>query len=89
MLSVSPPRFLTHSSQNQNRKANKYSILRVIEPVLPVSESSTRILKLYVPTDSEHKLYKTGIENCLPIGFNLGSSLLGTRSHNHYAMLDR
>ena len=53
-----------------------------MEPGLPVSEYSTRILKLYVTTDSEHKLYKMGIGNLLTIGFNLGSSLLGTRSHN-------
>ena len=27
--------------------------------------------KLYKPTDFEHKFHKTGIENWLPIGFNL------------------
>ena len=32
-----------------------------------MSESSTSILKLYVPTVSEHKLHKTGIENGHPL----------------------
>lgn len=53
-----------------------------------MSQSSSRILKLYVPTDSEHKLHKTGIENWLPKGFNLAWSSLGTRSHNHYSMFN-
>ena len=39
-----------------------------IDPGLPVSQSSTRILKPHAPTDSEHKLHKTGIEKWLPIG---------------------
>ena len=52
-------------------------------------EFSTRILKLYAPTDSEHKFHKTGVENCLSIGSNLRSSSLGTRSHNHYTMFNR
>ena len=34
-------------------------------------ESSTKILKFYDPTDSEHKLHKTRIENWLSIGFEL------------------
>ena len=46
----------------------------VIELGLPISESSTRISKFDVPTDSEHKFNKTEIENWLPIRFNLGSS---------------
>ena len=46
----------------QNCKANKYSILTV------------RISKFYANTDSKHSFYKTEIENCLPIGFNLGSN---------------
>ena len=36
-----------------------------------MSESSTRISKFYNPTDSEHKLHKTRIENWLSIGFEL------------------
>ena len=70
----SPDRFSTQSSQYQNWKANKCSILMVIESGPPVSDSSTRIFKIYAPTDSEHKLYRTGIKNWLPIRFNLGSS---------------
>ena len=34
----------------------------VTEPGLPVSESSTKILK-FSPTDSEHKLHKTIMKN--------------------------
>ena len=72
MLS-SPPRspshrFSTHTSQYQNWKANKYSILTVIELGLQVLNSSTRISKFYAPTDSEHKFDKTEIENWLSIG---------------------
>ena len=78
-----PHQFSTQSSQYQNWKAKKYSILMVLVPGLAVSESSTRILKFYVSTDSEHKLHKTGIKNWPPIGFSLQSSLLGTCSHNH------
>ena len=81
--------FSTQSSQYQNSKANKYSILTVNELGLPVLESSTRISKFYAPTDSEHKFNKTEIENWLPIGYNLGSSWLGTRSHNRYTMFIR
>ena len=40
----------------------------------PISEFTTKIPKFYPPTDSEHKFNKTGIENCLPIGSNQGSS---------------
>ena len=41
-----------------------------LEP--PVSKSSTGSRNFYLPpTDSEHKFHKTGIENWLPIGFNL------------------
>ena len=39
----------------------------------PVSESSTRISKFYEPVDSEHKFYKTRIENWLPVGHEMGS----------------
>ena len=54
-------------------KANTYSILTVIELGLPVLESSTRISKFYNPTNSEPKFRKTRIEDCLCIGFHLGS----------------
>ena len=54
----------------------------------PVSQSTTRISKFYATTISELKLHKTKIENWLPMWFNLGSSLLETRSHNHYSMFN-
>ena len=68
-----PPlhRFPTQSSQYQYWKASKYSILTVVELRPSVSESSTGSQTFYTPTDSEHKFHKTGIENWLPIGFNL------------------
>ena len=72
-----PPPFsvlATRRSQNQNWKANKYSILTVNELGPPVLESS----KVYALTDSEHKFNKAEFENWLPIGHNLGSSWLGT-----------
>ena len=58
-----PHRFSTKNSQYQNRKANKYSILTVIELGLPVSESPTSSQNFMSPSDSEHKFHKTGIEN--------------------------
>ena len=82
-------RFSTQSLQYQNWNANKYSILTANELGPPVLESSARISKFYAPTDSEHKFNKTEIENWLPIGYNLGSSWLGTRSHNRYTMFIR
>ena len=69
--------------------ANKYSNLTVIELGPPVSESSTRISKFYAPSNCKHKFNETEIENWLPIQFNLGSSWLETRSHNHYTMFNR
>ena len=53
-------------------KQIKYSIITIIELGPPVSESSTSLS--IAPIDTEHKFNKTGIENGLPIGFNLGSS---------------
>ena len=38
-------------------------------------ESSARTSRFYPPTDSEHKLNKTEIENLLSIGYNLGTTL--------------
>ena len=55
--------------QYQNLKSDKYSIQIKLGP--PVLEPSTRISYFYAPTDSEYKFHKTGIENCLPIGFGL------------------
>ena len=84
MLSVppSPPdRFSTQSLQYQNWNPNNYSILTVNELGPSVLESSAGISKFYALTDSEHKFNKTQIENWLPIGCNLESSWLGTRSH--------
>ena len=43
----------------------------------PVLEPSTRISYFYALTDSEYKFHKTGIENCLPVGFGLGFPLIG------------
>ena len=67
MLSVPPlsPSYLffTQSSQYQNWKANKYSILTINELGPPVLESLTRISKFYAPAGSEHKFNKTEIEN--------------------------
>ena len=74
MLFVSTSPVSTQSSQYQNWKANKYSILLVTELGPPVSESQTRILKFYGPTGSEHKFHEIKIENWLPIRFNLGLS---------------
>ena len=61
----------------------------VIELWLPLSESSIRISKFDAPTDPEHKFNKTEIENWQPIGFNLESSWLETRSHNYNTMFNR
>ena len=68
-------RFFAQTLQYQNSKSDKYSILIELGP--PVLESSTRISYFYSPTDSENKFHKTGIENCLPIGFGLGFLLIG------------
>ena len=65
------------------------SFLTVNELGPPVLESSARITKFYAPTDSKHKFIKVEIENWLPIGYNLGSSWLGTHSHNRYTMFIR
>ena len=81
-------RLSTQSSQYQNWKSNKYSILTVIELGPPVSEYSTRISKFYAPTNSKHKFNKTDIENWLPIGFSLGPSWLWTRWHNDCTMFN-
>ena len=67
---------------------SKYSILTIAKFGPPVSDFSTRISKSYAPTDSEHKFHKTVIENWLSIKLNLGSSWLGTCSHNHYTMFN-
>ena len=54
----------------------------------PVSKSSTRILKFYDSTDSEHKFHKTRIKNWLSIDFELGSPRLRTYSFNHYTIFN-
>ena len=66
-----------------------YSILTVNKLGPPVLESSARISKFYASTDSEHKFNKTKSQNWLLIGYNLGSSWLGTGSHNRYIMFIR
>ena len=77
-----PHRFSTQSSQYQNKKAKAYSVQTVTELRLPVSESSTRSRNFMSSTDSKHKFHKTEIEIWPSIGFKLGSSWLGTLSHN-------
>ena len=42
-----------------------------------MSETSTNISHFYALTDSDHKFYKTGVENWLLIGFGLGFALIG------------
>ena len=71
MLSVSLLLVFSHKVHN-SRFENMYSILMVIELVLQVSESSTRISELHDSTDSEHKFHKTRIKYWLSIGFKLG-----------------
>ena len=61
-------RFFKHSSQYQNWKANKYSILTVNELEPSVLESSARISKFYAATDFEHKFNNMEIKNWLPMG---------------------
>ena len=63
-----PHRFSTESSQYQNWKANKYSILTVNELEPSVLESSARISKFYAATDFEHKFNNMEIKNWLPMG---------------------
>ena len=54
-----PPRhrFSTQSSQYQNRKANKYSNLKVIELGPPVTKSSIGSQNFMPSPDSEHKFH--------------------------------
>ena len=42
-----------------------------------MSEFSSKISYFYALTDSEHKFHKTGVENWLPVGFELGFALIG------------
>ena len=74
------------SSQYQILKANTYSILtngNQRKLGLPVLEPSTKILKFYEPSDSEHKHHKMRIKNWLSIAFELGSPWMRTCSHNN------
>ena len=82
-----PHRFSTQaqSSQYQNWKANKCSIITVNEQGPPVI--SNFLLPLIL--NSNLQFNKTKIENCPPIGYNLGSPLLRARSYNHYTMFIR
>ena len=63
ILSASPYCFFTHNLQYQNWKANKHTVLTVIELGSPVLEPFTKISIFYVPTDSKHKFHKAGIKN--------------------------
>ena len=49
-------------------------MLIVTELRLPVVLNYTRSQDFIPPTDPEHKFHKMGIDNWLPIGFNLGLS---------------
>lgn len=49
--------------QYLNWKANKRSTLPMMELRPPVSESPTKIPKLYAPADSEHRFHKVRIRN--------------------------
>ena len=84
-----PKRFSTQNSQYQNWKATESFSLTVIEVGPPVLQSSIRISRFYIPTDSEHRFNKTRMEHWLPIGFRVGTSWWKTCSHNHYAMFSQ
>ena len=75
MLSASPSLVFLHKVHNIRfqKQICTLSKLMVIKLGPSVSESSTRILKFYEPSDSEHKLHKTRIQNWLSTGFELGS----------------
>ena len=47
------------------------SVMMVNDCWLAFMLSAASISKFYAPTDSEHRFNKMGIENWLPIGFNL------------------
>ena len=81
-----PSSVSTQSSQYQDWKANKNSILAVNELGPLVLEFSARISKFHAPTDSECKFNKMEIKKWLPMGYKLRSSWLGTCSHNCYTM---
>ena len=66
MLSSSPSSVFHTKFTISELKSNKYSILTVSELGPPVSESSTRISKLYIPTDLEHKFNKWGSKTAYP-----------------------
>ena len=79
--------FFTQSSQYQIWKRNTYSILTNGNRICTASVGVlSKDFKVLWPTDSEHKLHKTRIENRLSIAFDLGSPWLGTYSHNHYTI---
>ena len=78
-----PPKIPHRVHNIRIEKQIKYSILIAIKLGPPVWESSTRSQNFMVLTDSEHKFHKMVVENWLPIGFNLRSSWLENRSHNH------
>ena len=73
ILSASPSLFFKQSSHIEigTKIANKHSPRTAIELGLPVLKSSTKISKLHVPTNSEHKFHKVRIENWPPIEFKL------------------
>ena len=59
----------------------------VIEFGMPASESPAKISKFYNPTNSEHKIHKTRIQNWLSIFFEQEYPWQRNYSHNHYTML--
>ena len=72
MFSASPSSASSHKVHNIRfeKQARILSYLTVIELGPPVSESTTRISKLYDPTDSEYKFHKTRIKNWVTIVLN-------------------
>ena len=89
MLSSSPSSVFSYKVQNIRIEKQISIPLTVIELGPSAWESSTRNAKFYAPTGSENKFNITEIKNWLPIAFNLGSSWLGTCSHNHCALFNR
>ena len=87
ILCISTSSVFTQSFQYQYWKANAYSILTIIELGPPVSEFSTRTSKFYGSIDSEDKFHKTGIEDWLTMGSELGPFLCGIHSHCHYTII--
>ena len=70
-LSVAPSSVLDTKFTISALKSKGVFHPKVIKLRPPVPESSTGSQNFLLPTDSEQKFPKTGIENWLPIGFSL------------------